>query len=211
MRIYSFETLPSTQLWLVERIADASVEIPCAVITEKQTEGIGSRENRWVGKCGNFFASIALSQSHLPDDLPLTSASIYFAYLMKMSLKNLGSETWVKWPNDLYLQERKIGGCITMKKGQTIVAGIGVNIADAPHDYGVLDVKTSPLELLETFLENVKKTPSWKQIFSNFRLEFENSKNFQTHMGQETLDLREAVLQNDGSLIIGKRRVVSLR
>ena len=211
MRIYSFETLPSTQKWLIERIGEKAVEPPCAVITEWQTDGIGSRENRWIGRPGNFFASLALSQAHLPEDLPLPSASIYFAYLMKTTLKNMGSETWVKWPNDLYLESRKIGGCITMKKGRTLVAGIGLNIVDAPPNFGVLDIDIPPMSLLESFLESVEKTPSWKQIFSNFRLEFENSKKFQTHDGRETLNLREAVLQNDGSLLIGKRRVVSLR
>jgi len=152
-----------------------------------------------------------MPHTRLPCDLPIASASIYFAYMMKMALKNLGSETWVKWPNDLYVKERKIGGCITVGKGKTLIAGIGVNIVDAPRDFGLLDVKTTPEELLQGFLEIVEIAPSWKQIFSNFSLEFENSKNFSTHIGRETLDLREAVLQNDGSLLIGNRRVVNLR
>jgi len=211
LRIYSFEKLPSTQRWLIEKIGEKAVEPPCAVISEWQTDGIGSRENRWIGRPGNFFASLALHEAHLPDDLPLPSASIYFAFLMKTTLKKMGSATWVKWPNDLYVQERKIGGCITMKKGRTVVAGIGLNIVDAPLDFGVLDLDVTPMELLENFLDSVEEAPSWKQIFSNFRLEFENSKKFHTHEGSETLDLRDAVLQNDGSLLIGKRRVVSLR
>ncbi|WP_456381471.1 biotin--[acetyl-CoA-carboxylase] ligase [Hydrogenimonas sp.] len=211
MRIYSFEKLPSTQRWLIEKIGEKAVEPPCAVVTEWQTDGIGSRESRWIGRPGNFFASIALPESYLPDDLPLPSASIYFAFLMKTTLKERGSATWVKWPNDLYLEGRKIGGCITMKKGRTVVVGIGVNIVDAPRNFGVLDIEISSSELLESFLENVEEAPSWKQIFSNFRLEFENSKKFRIHDGRESVDLRKAVLQNDGSLLIGKRRVVSLR
>ncbi|WP_201353635.1 biotin--[acetyl-CoA-carboxylase] ligase [Hydrogenimonas urashimensis] len=211
MRIYSFDTLPSTQKWLIGKISEGRVEPPCAVIAQMQTDGVGSRENSWIGSPGNFFSSVALPENALPRDLPLAAASIYFACIMKKTLKNMGSETWVKWPNDLYIQSRKIGGCITAKKGKTVVAGIGVNIVDGPHEFGVLDIKISAHELLEAYLENLKKTPSWKHIFSNFRLEFENSKNFHTHFGRETLDLREAVLQNDGSLIIGKRRVVSLR
>ncbi len=211
MRIYSFDTLPSTQTWLIEKIESGSVEPPCAVITNLQTDGIGSRNNRWIGMPGNFFASVAWPHVRLPKDLPLASASIYFAYLMKMTLKKLGSETWVKWPNDLYLKERKIGGCITVKKGEAVIVGIGVNTVDAPRDFGLLDVEATPSELLNGFLERLEKTPSWKQIFSNFSLEFENSRNFSTHCGRETLDLREAVLQNDGSLLIGNRRVVNLR
>jgi len=211
LRIYSFETLPSTQRWLIEKLAEGEVTIPCAVIAGLQTDGVGSRSNRWIGKPGNFFASVALEQAQLPDDLPLTAASIYFASLMQTVLNEMGSKVWIKWPNDFYLQNRKIGGCITTKKGRVLIAGIGLNLVDAPRDFGVLDVETSPRALLDRFLERIERAPSWKQIFSNYRLEFDKSKSFRAHVGDEAVDLREAVLQNDGSLMIGKRRVVSPR
>ncbi|BBG65349.1 biotin-protein ligase [Hydrogenimonas sp.] len=211
MKIYSFDTLPSTQRWLEEQISKKRVDPPCAVIADMQTEGVGSRENRWIGERGNFFASILLSEDMLPEDLPIGATSIYFAFLMKETVKKMGSEAWLKWPNDLYLQERKIGGCITAKKGKNVIVGIGINIASAPRDFGVLDVKTEPMELLETFVRNLKILPSWKQIFSNYSLEFEKSKNYCTHDGNETLKMSDAVLQSDGSLMIGERRVVSLR
>ncbi len=211
MKIYSFEVLPSTQKWIIEKISSAQEELPCAVIAQMQTDGIGSRENRWIGKKGNFFASVAMKEASLPSDLPLSAASIYFAYLMKKSLNEIGSEAWLKWPNDLYVKERKTGGCITSKKGSAIIAGIGVNIVDAPRGFGVLDVKTEPFVLLERFLENLKNPPTWKQIFSNYSLEFEKSKKFYTHAGSERVDMKNAMLQKDGSLLIGERRVVSLR
>jgi len=211
LKIYSFETLPSTQKWLVDKVNDSSVEIPCAVITEMQTDGIGSRENRWIGKKGNFFASIAISEDQLPNDLPLTATSIYFAYLMKLSLMEFGSKVWVKWPNDLYIESSKVGGCITVKKRGVMVVGIGINIVEAPLDFGVLDVSISPNRLLNEFIKRVEFTPSWKQIFSNFRLEFEKSKEFYTHIENEKFNLTSAILNDDGSLTIGKRRVVSLR
>jgi BirA family biotin operon repressor/biotin-[acetyl-CoA-carboxylase] ligase len=211
LRILFFERLSSTQLFLTDAIRKGEINEPTAVITADQTDGIGSRENRWIGKKGNFFASVAIDQSMLPDDLPVSATSIYFAFLMKKTVEKLGSGAWVKWPNDLYLQERKIGGCITAKKGDVLIAGIGVNIVDAPLDFGILDLDIAPLELLKAFLRQVESAPSWKQIFSNFSLEFEKSKRFHTHVGNETLDLTDAVLNEDGSLMIGKRRVVSLR
>jgi BirA family biotin operon repressor/biotin-[acetyl-CoA-carboxylase] ligase len=211
LKIYSFERLPSTQTWLVEQVQAGGVTPPCAVITEMQTDGIGSRNNRWIGKKGNFFASVAMPQSHLPEDLPLGATSIYFAYVMKETLEGLGSKVWVKWPNDFYLEDRKVGGCITLKKGDVLIAGIGLNLVDAPLEFGCLDITLSPHKLLEQFLKTLKAVPSWKQIFSNFRLEFEKSKHFYTHVGNEKVDLKDAVLNEDGSLMIGKRRVVSLR
>ena len=211
LKIYSFETLPSTQKWLIGKVQEDSVEIPCAVITEMQTDGIGSRNNSWIGKKGNFFASIAIFEDQLPNDLPVTATSIYFAYLMKNSLEKFGSKVWVKWPNDLYIDTSKVGGCITVKKRKVLIAGIGINIVNAPLDFGVLDIDVSTSKLLQNFLKRVEEIPSWKEIFSNFRLEFEKSKEFYTHTGSEKLSLNDAILNEDGSLTIGNRRVVSLR
>jgi len=211
LTIYSFDTLPSTQRWLTDKVTNGQIELPCAVIANEQTDGIGSRSNQWIGLGGNFFASVALPVTNLPNDLPLSAASIYFAFLMKMTLAAKGSKTWVKWPNDLYLGNRKIGGCITTLKKETVIAGLGINLRHAPQDFGVLDIQTSPNEVLENFLGELAKPPSWKQIFSNYRLEFEKSRTFRTHMDHQTVDLKEAVLQSDGSLIIGNKRVVSLR
>ncbi|WP_457597596.1 biotin--[acetyl-CoA-carboxylase] ligase [Hydrogenimonas sp.] len=211
MRIHSFDTLPSTQRWLVEKLARGEATSPCAVIAAMQTDGIGSRENRWVGKRGNFFASVALPEGMLPVDLPLSAASIYFAWRMKETLAEMGSEAWVKWPNDLYLEDRKIGGCITAKKGRTLVAGIGLNLVDAPLKFGVLDIRTDPETLLEAYLRRLEEPVTWKQIFSNYRLEFDRSRRFGVHIGPERMDLREAVLNEDGSLTIGSKRVVSQR
>ena len=211
LKIYSFETLPSTQKWLIGKVQEDSIEIPCAVITEMQTDGIGSRNNSWIGKKGNFFASIAIFEDQLPNDLPVAATSIYFAYLMKNSLEKFGSKVWVKWPNDLYIDTSKVGGCITVKKGKVLIAGIGINIVNAPLDFGVLDIDVSTSKLLQNFLKRVEEIPSWKEIFSNFRLEFEKSKEFYTHTRSEKLSLNDAILNEDGSLTIGNRRVVSLR
>jgi len=211
LKIYSFKTLQSTQKWLIEKVEEGSVEIPCAVIAKIQTDGIGSRENRWIGKKGNFFASIAIYEDNLPKDLPIAATSIYFAYLMKLSLKEFGSQVWVKWPNDLYIELKKVGGCITTKKKKTIIVGIGVNVVKAPLGFGVLDVTISNDELLSSFIKRVDEAPLWKEIFSNFRLEFEKSKEFSVNVDSKKLDLSSAILNEDGSLTIGERRIVSIR
>ena len=195
----------------MERIDAKEVSPPVAVLAGIQTDGVGSRGNRWVGEPGNFFASIALDASHLPGDLPLAATSIYFMWTVRTVLRRRGSGAWVKWPNDLYVERKKVGGCITTKKGETIVAGIGVNLRSAPREFGVLDVSVEPKELLEELLEELEKKISWKQIFSNYSIEFNKSRNFRAHVDGRSVDLREAVLQSDGTLKIGERRVVSIR
>ena len=211
MEIRSFESLPSTQQYLLAEIERGGVTVPTAVIAAEQTAGIGSRENSWAGGRGNFFASVAVDEAMLPEDLPPASASIYFAFLMKEALSHLGEDVWLKWPNDLYLQEAKIGGVITRKRDPFLVVGIGINLKKDQNGYSSLDTDISPLILLNIFLEALQKKPKWKQVFSQFKIEFDLNKSYFTHYQGERIAMQDAILCSDGSLTIEGEKVYSLR
>ncbi|SFV66720.1 Biotin-protein ligase [hydrothermal vent metagenome] len=182
-----------------------------AVIATEQSSGIGSRDNEWSGGEGNFFASVAISMNELPSDLPLSSASIYFSFIMKKTLKELGENVWLKWPNDFYLNERKVGGTITKKMNKILVCGIGINLKKSQNGYTSLQSAISPEDLLHKYIESLSKFPKWKQVFSEYQIEFELSKRFSVHVGNERKSLSDAALCEDGSLIIGGKKVYSLR
>ena len=141
MQILYLESVDSTQKYLKELIKEKKVSLPYAVISKTQTSGVGSRENSWVGLDGNLFLSFALSLEDLPEDLKLESASIYFSYILKETLSEMDSKVWLKWPNDFYIDNKKIGGMITNMVDDALVCGVGVNIAEAPDDFGKLDIK----------------------------------------------------------------------
>ena len=113
MQIHWFDELGSTQTYLKEKLRNGEMHSPVAIATQKQTDGIGSRGNSWIGLEGNLFFSFAISRDELPADLALESSSIYFSYLLKETLEEEGSKLWLKWPNDFYLNSEKIGGTIT--------------------------------------------------------------------------------------------------
>ncbi|OQX73069.1 MAG: biotin--[acetyl-CoA-carboxylase] ligase [Campylobacteraceae bacterium 4484_4] len=211
MEIYSFETLPSTQHYLVEKIREDALTVPVAVISKEQDSGVGSRENSWSGGEGNFFASFAVELKQLPEDLPLSSASIYFAFIMKKVLDELGERVWLKWPNDLYVDNEKVGGIITQKVKNSLVCGIGINLKKSPDGFRSLYSELSADFLLEKYLEALEKFPKWKQIFSEYRIEFEQSRRFSVHIENYQKSLQNALLCEDGSLLIEGKRVFSLR
>lgn len=119
--------------------------------------GVGSRDNEWSGGKGNFFASIAVPMDSLPTDLSLSSASIYFSYIMKQVLLEFDENIWLKWPNDFYLNEEKVGGTITQKIDQTVVCGIGINLKNEQNGYKALCVDIHPEILLEKYIFALKK------------------------------------------------------
>lgn len=211
MQILYLDEVDSTQTYLKTQLLNSAILPPFAVSAELQTNGIGSRNNSWTGFKGNLFLSFALPLSDLPNDLKIESASIYFAYLLKQVLSANGSKVFLKWPNDFYIDEYKIGGMITNVVGENIVCGVGINLIKAPDGFAVLDVKIDKKKLLEDFFKNVEKKLLWKKVFRNYKLEFHNNYKFFTHIKNNKISLSNAKLEEDGSLEINGERIYSLR
>ena len=211
MKILYLENIDSTQTYLKEHIREKKLQAPYAVVSDTQTSGVGSRGNLWTSQNGNLFLSFAISLQELPDDLPLESASIYFAYILKETLNVMQSQVWLKWPNDFYIDNLKMGGMITNITKETLICGVGLNISNAPEGFAKLDIDAKREEILETYFRNIEKKVSWKQIFSKYQLEFYKSQKFFTHNNSVKISLKEAILQNDGSIISNGERIYNLR
>ena len=91
----------STQTKLIEDIKSFKKSPPCAIVADCQSNGIGSRANSWQSPKGNLYLSFAIDSKDLPSDLEPVSASIYFAYILVLALREKGSKLWLKWPNDI--------------------------------------------------------------------------------------------------------------
>ena len=211
VEIHWFDELESTQSYLLEALKAKTLKPPVCIGASMQTQGKGSRGNVWIGEEGNLFISLAIHRSQLPNDLKLESSSIYFAFIMKELLTSLGSKMWLKWPNDFYLNEQKIGGVITNLIGDCLVCGIGINLSNAPLNFSKMDIQITAHELTNNYVRELKKFPTWKQIFSKFELEFNRSKSFATHAGEMIFRLEDAILLEDGSLECNGQRMFSLR
>lgn len=211
MKIIRLDKVDSTHTYLKNYIQDNGYTQALCVVTDLQTAGIGSRGNSWSGKKGNLFFSFVLDKNKLPEDLPMQSASIYFSFLLKKVLKNNGSKVWLKWPNDFYIDEKKIGGTITNISSNLIYCGIGLNLLSVSEEFGKLDITIDTQSVLEEYFFYLEKKNSWKQIFSDFKIEFENSRKFRATIDNKKVSLEKAILNEDGSLELNNKKVFSLR
>jgi len=203
--------LESTQTYLIEKLKKRELTAPVCVTVKEQTNGVGSRDNRWEGGEGNLFFSFAVQLDDLPKDLPLSSASIYFSFFMKEVLEEYSTDVWLKWPNDLYQNSAKIGGTITKKIDNILICGMGVNLQKNLNGFKALNLNVEPTILLKKYFERLENYPSWKQIFSLYKIEFHRSKAYHTHVDDELKSLENAILLEDGSLQIENKRVYSIR
>ena len=200
MKILTFESLPSTHLFLSEKIKTGELKAPILVVAHQQNSGIGSRGNVWSAVKEGLYFSFAITEGELPNDLAIESVSIYFGYLFKEVLAELGSQVFLKWPNDLYLGEKKIGGILCTKISQNILVGIGLNLVVEDSAFGALDISIEKIKIY-----------TWKQIFSKYKLEFSRNCYYNFHYQGEQISLKDAKLLEDGSILLKGRRIYSLR
>lgn len=211
MEIVYLKETSSTHTYIKEYIQKNGFVKPLAIVTQKQTAGIGSQNNSWDGEEGNLFFSFVIDRDSLPSDLPIQSASIYFSFILKEVLANYGSTLWLKWPNDFYIKDKKTGGTITTLSGKLFYCGIGLNLQRVNDNYGFLDINVDIKTLLNDYFFALEKYPTWKRIFSKFQIEFYKNNSFQTNINNNKIILNSDMLQEDGSLEIDGEKVFSLR
>ncbi|MDO7252744.1 biotin--[acetyl-CoA-carboxylase] ligase [Helicobacter cappadocius] len=209
MKIIDFDELPSTQTYLVENLRSGLLKSPICIVAKKQSAGIGSRGNDWKQVENALTFSFSYEISSLPQDLPTQSASIFFGFIFKETLASMGFDVWLKWPNDVYFEDRKIAGIIVNVWKNNLVCGIGLNISAS--NFASLKTTIDKKAFLEIFFEKIKNTLEWKDIFSKYELEFYKNFSFSFHHQNRKIDLQEAKLCSDGGIEINGEKIYSFR
>jgi BirA family biotin operon repressor/biotin-[acetyl-CoA-carboxylase] ligase len=99
-----------------------------AVAAVSQHQGRGRLRRPWSSPPGNLYAAIRLPD--MPSEWRDVS-SLFCGFFAAEALAGLGLAVTVKWPNDLMIQGRKVGGILVEERREECVAGIGINIAGA--------------------------------------------------------------------------------
>lgn len=139
------EVLPvigSTNQYLIEHIG--TLEPGDACVAEYQANGRGRRGRQWISPFGNnlYFSLYWRLKKSLVSSGGL---SLMVAIVIAEMLHRLGAErVRVKWPNDLYLNDRKLAGIlveITGKGGDVVhvIIGTGINLAMRPPAAGMIN------------------------------------------------------------------------
>ncbi|WP_121011627.1 biotin--[acetyl-CoA-carboxylase] ligase [Helicobacter pylori] len=196
-----FDSLPSTQIYLLEKLKNNELKAPILIVAKNQSAGIGSRGNIWESAKSALTFSLALNASDLPKDLPVQANALYLGFLFKEVLKELGSQTWLKWPNDLYLGSQKIGGVLVNIYKDMRVCGIGVNRVSKK--WACLDIGASDDSIMEGFLKKIEENLFWGEVLSKYALEFHRNDSFSFHNDWgELVSLKDAQLLEDGRVCI---------
>ncbi|WP_434747197.1 bifunctional biotin--[acetyl-CoA-carboxylase] ligase/biotin operon repressor BirA [Pantoea sp. Lu_F5_004] len=124
--------IDSTNQYLLERMHE--MESGAACIAEYQQAGRGRRGRQWFSPFGaNLYMSMYWRLEQGP--AAAMGLSLVIGIIMAETLRSLGADyVRVKWPNDIYLNDRKLAGILVELTGKTgdaaqIVIGAGINLA----------------------------------------------------------------------------------
>ncbi len=170
-RIIKLNKVDSTNNYLKNLLSNSKpLKEGTVILTDSQYGGRGQQENKWLSEPRkNLTFSIHLQ----PHFLPLKNNFLFNKAISLGTIDALNTVIdgvgKIKWPNDLYYGNKKIGGILieNIIRGQNIsdsVVGIGVNVNQETFDpylnnaTSITNIKNASFnleELLETILNHI--------------------------------------------------------
>ncbi len=159
-RVVRFPEVGSTNDIVLEA-ARAGEPSGLVVVAGIQARGRGRKAQDWRSPPGGLWASILLRANppaHLAGTIPLA-----VGLAACEALEGLGASLELRWPNDLMVGDRKLGGVLVESRSgsqgiETVVAGLGINVNNEPPiddaaSLAQLGVEATPREVLTALLD----------------------------------------------------------
>lgn len=130
-RLYMFDEIDSTNLWLKNRLTAETDPHGTVVLADAQRAGRGRLGKSWWSPAGTGLYTSALFYPERFDNLGITTLLAGVALAEGVSALT-GIKVGLKWPNDAILHGKKFAG-ILAEAGTTprpwLIIGIGINVS----------------------------------------------------------------------------------
>jgi BirA family biotin operon repressor/biotin-[acetyl-CoA-carboxylase] ligase len=130
LKIIELDELASTNDCAFSLAQEGQAEVT-VIRARAQTRGRGRRQKRWVSpKDKGIYASFILRPLNPLSDVLFMP--LFFAFAVTKALAGI-LPAYVKWPNDIMVKEKKIGGIlaearVSSERADFVILGIGLNV-----------------------------------------------------------------------------------
>jgi BirA family biotin operon repressor/biotin-[acetyl-CoA-carboxylase] ligase len=217
----------STNVLMKELIWTMDLPEGFVVRTDFQTKGKGQGTNRWESAKGkNLLFSLLLRPSTVPIDKHFLISQIVSLGIID-SLRSLHPEIAkglsIKWPNDIYWNEKKLGGILieNVWQGSKItssIIGIGLNVnqerfhSDAPNPVSLLQIsgkkfsRKALLKSIKNAIEGYYHNFDAETISKNYHLDLFRKEGFHSFRSDNVIfDAGIVGVDNDGKLMLKEK------
>ena len=126
------QSVDSTNNYLRQLVHEKGTESGTAVFAHEQLSGKGQRGKTWSSeKNFNIILSILINPFPIPLSLQFHLSACISVALYDFFYKYAGEETRIKWPNDLYWQDKKAGGILIESIVRSQESGVGSSGSEA--------------------------------------------------------------------------------
>ena len=119
MKTFFFESIYNTQEYALSELSSE----PILVISYSQEKGKGTSNRTWLNADQALACSLAVKQKDIK--LKHTLIPLLSGYLFTEVLRHINLT--LKWPNDIVLNNLKVGGILVEKSENNICIGMGIN------------------------------------------------------------------------------------
>ncbi len=164
--VYFFEKIGSTSKQAENLIRSKTASGNFLVIARKQTGGVGRNRNRWFSPEGGLWFTAAFYGLYVPDRLTLFAGMCIHQALCEL-FPELKSHLKIKWPNDIYLNTKKLCGILAthQESEKYHLLGIGINSNNQELSE---ELSESAISLKKYFGRDVDNELIAKTIFDSF-------------------------------------------
>jgi BirA family biotin operon repressor/biotin-[acetyl-CoA-carboxylase] ligase len=169
-KVIRLDTVDSTNDYLMG-LASGGATHGTVVVADSQEKGKGRLERTWFSPPGkNIYMSVLLKPDLHPEDISLLTVMGAVACALAIN-KLTGIKARIKWPNDIVVSGRKLGGILLESRFRSggiahVVVGIGINVnsrqADFPEDLRTIATsvfqeigRSSRRTLIDAILDNI--------------------------------------------------------
>jgi BirA family biotin operon repressor/biotin-[acetyl-CoA-carboxylase] ligase len=111
----------------IRRLAEAGAPDGRVVVADRQTAGRGRRGAAWICPAGEALAFSVLMRPSQPRTL-WARLALAAGLAVAEGLETFGVAPGIKWPNDVWIDGKKVCGVLAEAGADFVVVGIGVNV-----------------------------------------------------------------------------------
>ncbi len=175
------------------------------VVAHHQTAGHGRQGRHWQD-CGGLHLSVVVPSHRAELNKGL---SVWLGLITVLVLReDFQLDARLKWPNDLMVGDRKIGGILLQRSGpadkRLVVAGLGLNLATEAEDFPAELQGTATSCVIESGRE-IRPGEIGGRVISRVEAELDRFQNGGWAAYQSALELLDCLLGNEVRLSVGGR------
>ncbi len=159
-----FDTLDSTNDYLIKLYKEFSIKTNLVVVSNDQKKGRGRRNKNWFSNKKSLTFSFSVQ---LDNEISSWGLNMAISLSLIQALNDVGIKSMIKYPNDIIVDNKKIAGILTevilAKNKKYCIVGVGLNVNNTSFPREI----TNAVSIKELVFRSISKEALLKSILFN--------------------------------------------